>query len=220
MAESIIADQAQWNGEVKYMRKPFLFVILLFVANSVFAGSFIVNYYIKDVGMEALKSYISSKKLAGFLIENDKNSGIVFCEGKSSGQDDKYGGSLGSSISKDLKCRVVYSLIHDSDILLVQYYRNGKRLPDYNSWPGYFEGKEPKPEYGNIDKFCSDFAVDGSVIKNILDNKQQHFFADDILAELAKVISAPTYLAYASYNYMPDLLIELKKDNARVSELQ
>jgi hypothetical protein len=202
------------------MRKPFVLVVFLCITNAIFAGSFIVNYYIRDVSIDALTSYASSKNLVGFLIEQKNNSGIVFCERESAGQDDVYGGALASSISKDLKCRVIYTIIHDSDVFFFHYYKNGILLSSYNSWPGYFEGKEPKPTYGNLDVFCKDYAVDNEVLKGILENKKQYIFADEILAELTIAISAPIFMAYASYNYMADLSIELKKENARVIEIK
>jgi hypothetical protein len=202
------------------MKRLFLLILFVCLVSRLFAGSFIVNYYIKDVKNEELKAYVLSKKLLGYIIEQDKYEGLIFCEKISSNQDDIYGAALGLSISKDLNCRVIYSLIHDSDVLLIQYFKDGELLLNYNSWPGYFDGNEPKPRYGNIEVFCADFEVDKTLIKNILDNKNKHIFAEDILSEFAKTISAPEVIAYCSYNYMESILPYLKEKNISVTEVK
>jgi hypothetical protein len=43
------------------------------------------------------------------------------------------------AIQKKLKCEVLYTLVHDSDIFCYDYYRDGKLVDEFNSRPDYFE---------------------------------------------------------------------------------
>jgi hypothetical protein len=202
------------------MRRRFTFLFFVFFAPSLFAGSFIVNFYIRDVSSDSLKTYLQSKKLNGYLIQQNNFEGTILCEKASADQDDAYGNSLGRAISKDLKCRVIYSLIYDSDIYLFSYFSKGELVLSYNSWPGYFEGDEPKPQYGNLDRFCSDFKVDKNKVKSILDNTEKSAFADDIFSQLADAIRAPDVTPYCSYNYMGEIMGDLQKEKCVIVELK
>jgi hypothetical protein len=67
---------------------------------------------------------------------------------------------------------------------------------------------------------CSDFKIDQGVIKSVLDSPDGSAFAKDILLGLAKTVSAPEVVAYHSYNYIKDMIDELRKNNCIVIELK
>ena len=57
-------------------------------------------------------------------------------------------GGQDESIAKDLARRlktaeILYVTVHDSDIFAYHYYRNGRRVDQYNSWPDYFGSVSP-----------------------------------------------------------------------------
>src|SRR5262245_41149994 len=46
--------------------------------------------------------------------------------------------SIAHAIQKRLKCEVLYTLLHDSDIFGYDFYRDGELVDQYNSRPDYF----------------------------------------------------------------------------------
>jgi hypothetical protein len=201
------------------MLKRLSFVVFcLLLAQTCWAGTFLVNYYIKDIAAVDLRVYLAGKKLSGFLVTQAKAEGVIFCEKKSEAQDTAYGRDLALTISKDLKCRVVYNLIHDSDVYLMVYINSGRQILEYDSWPGYFEGEDPVPSYGPLAGLAADFKVSAALIKKIFD-AEDILFADERLDDFAKAIGAPSLLSACSFSFRPELVKILKHANAEIIDL-
>jgi hypothetical protein len=103
------------------LKRIFILAVIFLLSSVSYASSFIVKYYIRDVSPGSLESYLSSNKLSGYLFRQNERDGVIFNEKVSADQDDRYGSSLGLRISRDLKCRIIYSIIHDSDVLLFRF---------------------------------------------------------------------------------------------------
>jgi hypothetical protein len=61
------------------------------------------------------------------------------------GQDISQLEALTSALSSQVKCTAVGILIHDSDVLELRLFRDGTKVDEFCSWPGYFEGRD-KPQ--------------------------------------------------------------------------
>ena len=121
-------------------------------------------------------------------------------------------GGQDESMAKDLARRlktaeILYVTVHDSDIFAYHYYRDGRRVDQYNSWPDYFGAVSPatrraqrgKPEalrplLGN--------AADIETLRAIIDSRHPGgaLDADRQLDSFAALLGLPNHAT--AYDYL------------------
>jgi hypothetical protein len=173
------------------MKKAVLFCLFFaFPVFSSFAGSFYSNIVVLTENTNNLLAIVSQLGIVAYCIIN-KKWGIIF-EQKIDKQDISYGKNLTKSISQKINGIVIYTTNHDSDILLVNMYKNGEEIFGYNSAPGYFEGKKIEPEIIGIENLLNEFnEINRETIIEILNTKE--IFSDYIHRKLIKLINLPLY---------------------------
>ncbi len=55
---------------------------------------------------------------------------------------------MGKRLSRTFQCGVFACLVHDSDVFYYVLYEDGKQADEYDSSPGYFNGKSLPPQGG------------------------------------------------------------------------
>lgn len=200
------------------MKRIIIICISIFIlCQNCFAGLFLVNFYIRDISREQIIKYLKDQKINGFLIEQNQHNGFVLCEAKSEAQEPNSQIHFAQKISKQAKCTVLYNFILDSDVYVAYCFDKGTEIFEYNSRPGYFEGTDEKPYYKSLNLFCNKFKISQVKLKMILDN--DYGYAEDGLADLAKLINAPMSLAYSSYSFKDEVLQECAKTNQHFYEI-
>jgi len=53
---------------------------------------------------------------------------------------------LARSLSKSLTTCAISVLVHDSDVLEMKLFQDGRALDEHCNWPGYFEGRDREPQ--------------------------------------------------------------------------
>jgi hypothetical protein len=73
----------------------------------------------------------------------------VIWDAECEGQDQRLINRLGQQLSSQLACPILSVLNHDDDILCYGLYSPQKKLDEYDSTPGYFEGRNDPPKGGD-----------------------------------------------------------------------
>jgi hypothetical protein len=102
-------------------------------------------------------------------------------------------------LTEALDTRSICFWVYDSDIACYWLHDRGETIDSYDSWPGYFEGREPDPSGGSVDKlltFCPQ-NTPREVVEDTL--ATEAVFADDIVSRLAELIGIDPSRAVTDY---------------------
>ncbi len=187
------------------MKKAFVVLLVALQAASCFAGSFIVNIAVLNAREEKVVSIAKALGLEAYIATVESRPGFsLLCDKEADSQDIAYGVGLAKRLSSALASPVVYTLVHDSDILYLQVIRGGLEVFSYDSWPGYFEGADPVPEIRGLEEAAALFGVDAEGLKAILDRSgsDDYVFVDELLVDILEYIDLPSFIALSGYEYI------------------
>jgi len=194
------------------MKRLALFAAAALQATACFAGSFFVNIAVLRADCAKVEAAVRNLGLTAFVVTDESRPGFsLVCDKRADEQDTGYGIGLAKKLSKETKSPVLYTLVHDSDILCLELLRGGSSVFSYDSWPGYFEGEDPVPEIKGLEAACAVFKVETEGLKATLvaAGSEEYVFAEDLLAAVLGYIGLPLYIAGAGYAYLkedPDCL--------------
>jgi hypothetical protein len=185
------------------MKKFIIFLALLAIPTiSCFAGSFYSNIVILSIKNEKVLPVLLQMGLTAYYVF--KNDITVVFEEKIDEQDIEYGMSLTAKLSKDLNTIAVYSINHDSDVLVIDIYKNGQLIFLYNSDPGYFTDEDIPPQIEKIDELLMEYKnIDKNEFMDILTTEE--VFADDIHIKIVELLVLPPYSVGYGYNYIEEV---------------
>jgi hypothetical protein len=111
-----------------------------------------------------------------------------------------------ASLSARFECPALAVLNHDDDILWYRLYERGQLVDEYDSTPGYFEGKASEPAGGNAARLC---ALMGSqnveAVASVLHKAQGiegYVFAVQRHGDLAHALGIPIFTVGLGYRYI------------------
>jgi hypothetical protein len=168
-------------------------------------GSFYTNITLRgphqDQIVEALtrqgnRAYVSPT-VSGFTVVYDER-----CDT----QDTDFMHSLAASLSAQFECPALAVLNHDDDILWYRLYERGQLVDEYDSTPGYFEGKRSTPSGGNAAKLCELMGDQNvEIVTSILRKAQGakgYVFAVQRHEDLASALGIPIFTVGSGYEYI------------------
>jgi hypothetical protein len=119
---------------------------------------------------------------------------------------------LASQLSTAFECPALAVLVHDSDILAYWLFEEGTLADEYDSAPGYFDGRAgAPPSGGDPEKLCAAFSAEGAVVgvAQILEAVESkstqadwssgYVFAEDIHQDLAQALGMPSFAVSVGY---------------------
>jgi hypothetical protein len=119
-------------------------------------GSFFSNIHIRTGDAAAVRAWLDGHlRDGGFarctpedadrtLVIDDREGWVSIYDSEAQHGDTGPSRKLLKALTRSLDTVGVSATVHDSDVLLLDLYRQGKRLDHFDSWPGYFEGKPRK----------------------------------------------------------------------------
>jgi len=128
----------------------------------------------------------------------------IYDEG-TEGQDDKRLDALAGALSAELETSAVTVLVHDSDVLELRLFEDGKRADRYNNAPGYFDervSKKAAAEAAGHPERWSHLLRDGvtaAAVRAIWSDETLH--AETVLAKTAAALGWNGRLAGTGYSY-------------------
>ena len=181
-------------------KRLFIIIILMVVAcGNLCAGSFYVNITILSTTGAKVFELISKMGLAAFVFIRKGTDSVVLCEEGIDKQDEDFGKRLTSEISKQLKTIAIYKLNHDSDILILEAFKDGEHLFSFNSDPGYFDGAEVPALLNGLSEFLEYFPnAKMSELENIL--KSDYDDADELDHAIVRYLDLPNFSVGFSYD--------------------
>ncbi len=194
------------------MKKILMILLAISGIEGAFAGSFISNHLIMNIDKDIVEEYISSLKLRAIgLYDNEHPMNYLLCEKRTDQQDMEYGIFLGKKISKELSRPVLYTLIHDSDILILVFFVDGEISFQYDSWPGYWDGEDQIPDISNLANLASFFDIDNEELNRVLKLEifeEEYIFAEDLLEKIRNMLDISEYV-YLGYTYAKEIKDEI-----------
>lgn len=165
-------------------------------------GTFVTNLHVRDADRDAvIEARRSLDAVPAFVRGSPEDTWTsIFPEAA-----DQDLSEMASNLSKALNRPVIAFFVHDSDVFLYWLYNGGKELDRYNSAPGYFRGEETSPEGGNPDTLggcCAPGLSTDLLLRLLSSGAEERVFAEDRLAELAKLLGIPDGPAVDSYRYL------------------
>lgn len=176
-------------------------------------GVFLTNITLRGVAPSMVSAWLREHERQAFVSSEVRGCTIV-CDSVCDEQDPESLADLGAALSKDLGCPALAAMVHDSDVLILMLFEQGRAVMDYNSAPAYFEDEEPRaPEGADADALCRAFgSARVADVERILnqwsdpeedskaDFDENEFDSEDMrLAALAKVLGLPEAVAAVSY---------------------
>jgi len=136
------------------MRKLSLGLLCLFclISTRLHAGAFIANFLVIDAPPQAVEVFLDGVDRTGIsgIFDPATPRFYLICDQVADTQDLGFADYFGGQLSAALACPVLFTMVHDSDILVILLYVNGVRAFAYDSWPGYWEGAEPVPAISGL----------------------------------------------------------------------
>ena len=203
------------------LKRHITIVFFLAVASFAWSGSFYTSIIVVQADPKAVINFIKTQSLKAFIVfsHSDVPTDVLVCEKGMEGQDEAYGKALAERLSKSLSGVTVYSLNHDSDILVIAIFSAGTQVFSYDSAPGYFDGKDDPPFMKGIENVSTVFP---SAAISDLDKalKGEFIFADDRHAEIMKALGLPTYTAGLGYGYLNEPETRKTLENNKLSWIE
>jgi hypothetical protein len=112
--------------------------------------------------------------------------------------------ATGKALTKELDTSGLAILVHDGDALWYWLFDRGELVDEYASWPGYFEGDEPKPEGGDPKRLCGTLGIEchpGDVTA-VLHELHDHADALFLHESLARALNMPQEIVGLGYRHV------------------
>lgn len=164
-------------------------------------GNFYTSFTVRGADQKSVVKAMSGRKGA---FSPTVNGYTVIWDEKCETQDESLIHSLGQKLSSALAAPVLAVLNHDDDILWYALFDSKRKLDEYNSAPGYFEGEVTPPSGGNaqlLTKTMAPAAVSKSVDQVL--RGTEYTFALERHSELLAVLGMPLFAA-SGYKYITD----------------
>jgi hypothetical protein len=112
--------------------------------------------------------------------------------------------TVSETLSRTLNAVALTVLNHDDDILLYLLYEDGRKLDEYESRPGYFEGAIRPPSGGDAKLLCERFGHPDrqSDVDRVLRSPSEYVFALQQHQELVEILGLPTRAVALGYTYI------------------
>lgn len=160
-------------------------------------GNFYTNVTVRGVDRDALITALSARRTYVFV---DGPDAVVF-DAECEEQDPALLARLGAELSRVLEAPTLSVLNHDDDVLLVFLHDKGALVSEYNSSPGYFDGRDEPPEGVDAEALCAAFeAEDATYIENAL--REPGAFALERHAALVEALALPDAAVGSGYTYI------------------
>jgi hypothetical protein len=181
-------------------------------------GSFFTNLHIRNTSSAAICAALP-RLLEGRAYVSPESCGwvTVYCEATES-QDDETMRELAGGLSRMLKTEALGFLVHDSDIAMYWLYRDGVLADEFNSAPDYYGGhmseKTRARVHGNAEALLP-LCIAGTVrdqLEAALHPPDSPPFAEEIVAELAKLLGIDEARATLGFNYFDEEGAEILPD--------
>jgi hypothetical protein len=195
------------------MRRVLAVVALALAAQMAFAGAFFVNFVVLDADKAQVEDCLASLPNSTIAVydKSHPRSYMVY-EEAAEGQDLDYGMAFATTLAKALGKPVLYTLVHDSDVLVMMLVQDGKVGFSYNSWPGYFEGEEQLPQASGVESLAALFKVDMKRLLAALNQKADaEVFAEEALERIRKLLGL-SEAVFLGYDYARSAKEELERN--------
>ncbi len=168
-------------------------------------GSFYTNITLRGPDQDQVAEALAQQGRQAYVSPSVDGFTTVY-EEQCETQDDDIIRSLASSLSAEFKCPALAVLNHDDDVLMYWLYEDGQLVDEYDSNPGYFEGRASKPTGGNATKLCELMeSQDVETVASILKSRsgiKGYLFAVGRHEDLVNALGLPTFSIAAGYEYI------------------
>ena len=166
-------------------------------------GAFYTNLTVRGPSRDQVISALGDRRA---FVSGTVNSCTVVLDEACESQDMQILSELAARLSSRLSCPVLAVLIHDDDVLCYELWKQGDRLDQYNSRPGYFEDvpEGDRPSGGDAAILAKAFGVaDPAPIESILrkGGDDKFTFESDRHQELVSALGIPDFAVGAGYTY-------------------
>lgn len=120
-------------------------------------GSFITNLHIRGAEQQPVIEALKSLWIFPVYVGNTPGNAWISIYPEAVDQNAKELSGIAGYLSGILHQPVIAFLVHDSDVLLYWLFDDGRTLDLYDSAPGQFAGRKPKPTGGNariLQRYC------------------------------------------------------------------
>lgn len=121
-------------------------------------GGFYTNVTLRHADLDAVIAALENLGRDAFVAPPHDGAIVVF-DARMETQDAKEIEGLASPLSQRLHCAALATLNHDDDLLFYALFEDGRLVDEYNSRPGYFDGKTAAPAGGDARKLAAAFGV-------------------------------------------------------------
>jgi hypothetical protein len=168
-----------------------------------FGGSFFTTAVFFTDGDSVIQDLKSQPGHAFVLTAKESPHLTVVADAASDTQSDKAADSLMSGVTGRLAVKGLFFLVHDSDILVVRGYENGRKVFDFDSRPGYFTGDDLPPSVSGL-PWLAHFGLEESAATRLLsrENVDRYVFAEDLMAKVCQALSLPSWMVGVGYGYL------------------
>ena len=169
-------------------------------------GNFYTNITLRGPSQEQLVETLTRLRKRTY-VSPSINGFTVICEQQCDTQKINIIHSLATSLSARFKCPALAILNHDDDVLWYGLYDQGQAVDEYDSTPGYFEGRSSRPEGGNADKLCElmgsqNTAKVASILRKSSGGLRGYLFAAQRHEDLMRALGMPTFSVGLGYEYI------------------
>ncbi len=121
--------------------------------------------------------------------------------------DDKNLEKLCLKLSKKLQTAVFLFDVHDSDTFVYILAENGRTADKFHSWPGYFEGADPRPRGGKVKsvlKYCQSTISEQELQSFFKNGELQIWDGEGRAYQLSKYLGIPASHACTSFELLDE----------------
>jgi hypothetical protein len=118
------------------------------------SGKFYANVTLSGPHHSAVVEFLRTAGYVAYVAPTASGFTVVYEQGCDT-QDDAALAEFGETLSGHFGCPALVALVHDDDVFAYLLYRNGERIDEYDSTPGYFDSNEClPPSGGRADVLC------------------------------------------------------------------
>jgi hypothetical protein len=163
-------------------------------------GNFYTSFTVRGADRDSVLKAMMGRTAA---VSPTTSEYTVIWDAESEKQDEKIIDRLGQQLSLTLGSPVFGVLNHDDDILCYWLHSAGRKLDEYNSAPGYFEGDQIPPKGGDAVLLAKTLAPQASheLIERVLRNTD-YVFAVERHAALLSTLGMPSFAESMGYRYI------------------
>src|SRR5579883_1596598 len=130
-------------------------------------GSSFTNIQVRTKNADAVKAALEKAKiLPAFVAARAESDWVSVYPRETESQDGETLKRIANELSREVNTGVFGVLVHDSDIFMYVLCENGQLIDEYDSDPGYFDGRNVMPSGGKMEalqKYC----VPGTTVEEL-----------------------------------------------------